>query len=44
MNIDSSFNNSFIYRKATKHDISSIASLVADLIGTCNLDSSKSIL
>lgn len=44
MNIDSSFNNSFIYRKATKNDISSIASLVADLIGTCNLDNSKSIL
>lgn len=33
-----------IYRKATINDTIEIASLVAKLIGTCNLDKTKSIL
>ena len=32
------------YRKATFKDINSIASLVTNLLGTCNLESNKTIL
>lgn len=31
------------YRKATREDIDSIASLITDLLGTCTLDTNKSI-
>ena len=32
------------YRKATFKDISSISSLITNLLGTCNLESNKTIL